>query len=291
MKPAPFAYAAPKSVEEAAALLAEHGGDARLLAGGQSLVPMLNFRLLEPALLVDINRIAGLDAIAETAGGLRLGALVRHRMLETSSLIASRFPIIAAAMAEVAHLAIRNRGTIGGSLAHADPAAELPLLALLLEARITAVSTHGRRVIAAADFFTAALTTALAPDEILTDIQLPDPPAGSGWGFAELARRAGDFALAAVGAIIAEAGGVCRAARIAMAGVGPTPLRAPAAEALLQGRTLDEGAIAAAARAAAAAAQPADDLHASGAYRRHLVEVLTRRALTAAVARARKAAP
>ena len=227
MKPAPFAYAAPKSVDEAVALLAEHGGEARLLAGGQSLVPMLNFRLLEPALLVDINRIAELDGIAEAAGALRLGALVRHRALETSPLIAKRFPIIAAAMAEVAHLAIRNRGTIGGSLAHADPAAELPLLALLLEARITAVSTQGRRVIAAADFFTAALTTALAADEILTEIELPDPPEGSGWGFAELARRAGDFALAAVGVIIAEAGGVCRTAHIAMAGVGPTPLRAP----------------------------------------------------------------
>ncbi len=291
MKPAPFAYAAPKSVEEAAALLAEHGGEARLLAGGQSLVPMLNFRLLEPALLIDINRIAGLDGIAEIAGGLRLGALVRHRALETSPLIARRFPIVAAAMAEVAHLAIRNRGTIGGSFAHADPAAELPLLALLLEAKITAVSVQGRRIIAAADFFTAALTTALAPDEILTEIELPDPPAESGWGFAELARRAGDFALAAVGAIIAEADGVCRTARIAMAGVGPTPLRAPAAEALLQGGTLDTGAIAAAARAAAAAAQPGDDLHASAAYRRHLVEVLTRRALSAAAARARQAAP
>jgi CO/xanthine dehydrogenase FAD-binding subunit len=284
MKPAPFAYAAPRSLAEAVAILAERGGDARILAGGQSLVPMLNFRLVEPAMLVDINRIPGLDAIAPTADGLRIGALVRHRALETSPVAAARFPVLVAAMAEVAHLAIRNRGTIGGSLAHADPAAELPLLALLLEARLTAVSAAGSREIAARDFFTDALTTALDPGEILTEIFLPDLPPGARWGFQEFARRAGDFALAAVGVAAVAEEGRCRMARIALGGVGPTPLRAAAAEALIVGAAIDAGAIAAAARAAAAAAQPTGDLHASAEYRRHLVEVLTRRALTQAFA-------
>jgi carbon-monoxide dehydrogenase medium subunit len=288
MKPPPFAYAAPRRVDQAVALLAEHRGDAKLLAGGQSLVPMLNFRLLEPTLLIDINGVAGLDAIAETPGGLSIGALVRHRALETSPVVAARLPIVPAAMAEVAHLPIRNRGTIGGSLSHADPAAELPLLTLLLEAEITAISARGRRTLAAGDFFAAALTTSLAPDELVTEIALPDLPAENGWGFVEFARRSGDFALAAVGTTVAIAGGRCRAARIALGGVGPTPLRAGAAEALLRDAAPDAGAIAAAARAAAESAEPVTDLHASADYRRHLVEVLTRRALSEAVSRARE---
>ncbi|HUC69472.1 MAG TPA: FAD binding domain-containing protein [Stellaceae bacterium] len=291
MKPAAFDYLAAASLEEAVAALAAGRGEARLLAGGQTLGPMLNLRLASPKRLVDVGRIASLRRIADNGARLVIGSGVTHAMLEDRSDPSPTVRLMCQVAASIAYRAVRNRGTLGGSLAHADPAAELPLLALLLEARITAVSTQGRRVIAAADFFTAALTTALAPDEILTEIELPGLPAESGWGFAELARRAGDFALAAVGAIIAEESGVCRTARIAMAGVGPTPLRAPAAEALLRGGTLDTSAIAAAARAAAAAAQPADDLHASAAYRRHLVEVLTRRALSAAVARARKAAP
>ena len=289
MKPAPFAYAAPRSVEETVALLAAEGGEAKLLAGGQSLVPMLNFRLLEPAMLIDINGVAGLADIAEAPDGLTIGALARHRALETSPLVAARFPIVPAAMAEVAHLAIRNRGTIGGSLAHADPAAELPLLALLLEARIIALSVRGRRALAARDFFAAALTTALEPDELVAEIALPALPATHGWGFAEFARRAGDFALAAVGAIVALEDGRCRMARLALGGVGPTPLRADAAEALLRGASPDAAIIAAAARAAAESAEPAADLHASAEYRRHLVEVLARRALADAVARAKEA--
>jgi aerobic carbon-monoxide dehydrogenase medium subunit len=289
MKPAPFAYAAPRSVEEAVALLAAENGEAKLLAGGQSLVPMLNFRLLEPAMLIDINGIAGLDGIAETPDGLRIGALARHRALETSPLITARLPIIPAAMAEVAHLAIRNRGTIGGSLAHADPAAELPLLTLLLEAKIVAASARGRRTLAARDFFAAALTTALEPDELVTEIALPGLAAHHGWGFAEFAQRAGDFALAAVGAIVALEAGRCRMARIALGGVGPTPLRADAAEALLRGASPDAAAIAAAARQAAESAEPVSDLHASAEYRRHLVEVLARRALGDAAARAKEA--
>jgi carbon-monoxide dehydrogenase medium subunit len=286
MKPAPFAYAAARSLDEAAALLARHGGGARILAGGQSLVPMLNFRLVEPAMLIDINRVAELDFVSPGPDGLRIGALVRHRLLETSPEVAAAFPVLAAAMTGLAHLAIRNRGTLGGSLAHADPAAELPLLALLLEARIVAVSPEGRRTIAARDFFVGPLTTALGPGEILSEVELPALPPQSAWGYEKFARRHGDFAIAAAGVVVARDGARCASARIALGGVGPTPERAPAAETLLLGTAVDAGAIAAAAQAAAAAVRPQDDLHASADYRRHLVEVLTRRALTRAIARA-----
>ena len=286
MKPAPFDYAAARSVEEAVALLAEAGGEAKALAGGQSLVPMLNFRLLRPAKLVDLNRIPDLDRVRELAGGLRIGALTRHRALETSPLVARRFPVLAEAMTHVAHLAIRNRGTIGGSLSHADPAAELPMLALLLDARIRTASPQGGRTIAAQDFFAGALTTVLEPAEIVVEIELPAPPTGAGWAFEETARRSGDFALAAVSALVTAQDGRCAEARIAMMGVGETALRADEAEAMLKGRPLDPEAIRVAAEAARDAAQPMTDLHASADYRRHLVEVLARRALSDAWRRA-----
>lgn len=286
MKPAPFDYAAARAPEEAVALLAGAAGEAKLLAGGQSLVPLLNFRLLRPALLVDVNPLADLAFIEERDGGLRIGALTRHRAVETSPLVAAHFPVLAAALGHVAHLAIRNRGTFGGSLAHADPAAELPMLALLLDARIATLSPAGPRTIPARDFFSAALTTALGPAEIVTHVDLPPLPPATGWGFEELSRRTGDFAIAAVAAAVTLADGRCAEARIAMAGVGETPLRASAAEALLRGRTLDAAAVEEAARAAREAARPASDLHASADYRRHLVEVLARRALHAAWTRA-----
>jgi CO/xanthine dehydrogenase FAD-binding subunit/aerobic-type carbon monoxide dehydrogenase small subunit (CoxS/CutS family) len=286
MKPPPFDYVAPASLDEAVAALAAAGGEAKALAGGQSLVPMLNFRLLRPALLVDLNRIPGLSCIAECGDGLRVGAMTRHRMIETSPLVAARFPVLAAAMRHVAHLAIRNRGTIGGSLAHADPAAELPLLTLLLDAGIETVSPRGTRVIPAAEFFQGALTTALAEDELVTRIDFPALPPGTGWGFVEMARRHGDFALAAVAATLSLADGRCREARIALLGAGDTPRRAAVAEALLLGELPSEAAIAAAANAARAEAEPSSDLHASADYRRHLIEALTRRALTQAQLRA-----
>lgn len=287
MKPAPFEYAVARSPAEAAALLAGAGGEGKALAGGQSLVPMLNFRLLRPTLLVDLNRLSELAFVeARPDGGLRIGALTRHRILETDPVVAERFPVIPAAMRHVGHLAIRNRGTLGGSLSHADPAAELPMLALLLDGSIGALSPSGARAVPAAEFFVGPLATALRPHEIVTHVDLPALPEGTGWGFEECARRTGDFALAAVAALVTRAGDRCVAARIAMAGVGETPLRAGAAEAVLAGAPLDAGAIAAAAAAARDAARPMDDLHASADYRRHLVEVLTRRALEAAWRRA-----
>jgi CO/xanthine dehydrogenase FAD-binding subunit len=291
MKPASFDYVAARSSDEAVAALARGEGEAKLLAGGQSLVPMLNFRLVQPAILIDINRVPGLAHVTEAHDGLRIGALTRHRMVETSPLIAERFPVLAAAMTHVAHLAIRNRGTVGGSLAHADPAAELPMLALLLDARITTVSPSGARTIAAKDFFLGALTTALDAAEIVTEVELPAIAPGMGWGFEELARRRGDFAIAAVCALVAVSGKRCTEARIALVGGGETARRANAAEMLLRDRPLAPETIAAAARAVRDAAAPSTDLHASADYRRHVLEVLTRRALDAASARASGAAP
>lgn len=279
MKPPPFEYLRPDSVAEAVAALARHGGKAKLLAGGQSLMPMLNFRLLAPAVLVDINRVAGIEGIEETAGGLRLGALARHRAVETSALVTDRFPIIPAVMAHVGHLAIRNRGTIAGSLCHADPAAEWPLLALLLEAQIAVTGATGAREIPAADFFASALETSLAEDEMVTAVHLPALAAGHRWGFQEVARRGGDFALAAAGALLEIDGGRIATARIALTGAGGTPIRATAAEEVLAGQEPGPELFAAAAEAAREAAAPDSDLHASADYRRHLIGVLSKRAL------------
>lgn len=287
MKPAPFDYRSADSVDEALALLAAHRGDAKLIAGGQSLLPMLNFRVVRPALLVDIGRLVELDFVRERAdGGLSIGALTRHRALETSRLVAQRFPVIAAAMRHVAHLAIRNRGTIGGSLAHADPAAELPMLALLLDAWIVACSPRGERSLPARDFFVGALSTALDDDEMVVRIDVPALPDAIGWAFEEFSRRAGDFALACAAALIDVKDGRIRAARIAMMGVGDTPLRRDAAEALLVGHALDDALVEAVVDAACVGLQPNQDLHASPGYRRHLAGVLTRRVLRDAWRRA-----
>ena len=289
MKPAPFDYIAAASVAEAVEALAARSGDAKLLAGGQSLVPMLNFRLLSPALLIDINRIPGLDYIEPDDDGLRIGALVRHYTLETSALVAERFPMLSAAMRHVAHLAIRNRGTIGGSLSHADPSAELPLMALLLEARIACAGPAGARRIAAEDFFLGALTTALGEHEMVTEVALPALIHGTGWGFEEFARRSGDFALAAAAATVSLAGGAAAEVRIAVTGMGERPERMAAAEARLKGAAYDPEAIRAASELVAQAVAPSTDLHASADYRRHLAGVLSRRALAAAWRRARGA--
>jgi CO/xanthine dehydrogenase FAD-binding subunit len=279
MKPPAFDYVAATSIDSAVAALAAVGGEAKILAGGQSLVPMLNFRLLRPAVLVDINRIAGLDTIEDTANSVRVGALTRHFALETSPLIARHFPIVCCAMTHVAHLAIRNRGTIGGSLAHADPAAELPMLALLLDAELHIASASGQRMVAARDFFLDALTVDLGSADILTTVVLPKLPPQTGWGFAEVARRHGDFALAAVAATLTVARGAINEARIALTGVGPTALRASEAEALLKGRTLDADLTDRIVDAVRAAIVPETDLHASADYRRHLAGVLAGRAL------------
>ncbi len=286
MKPPPFQYVAVGSIEEAVSALGEHAGEAKILAGGQSLVPMLNFRLLSPAVLVDIHRIPGLDGVAAEDGGLRIGALTRHHTLETSAIVRQAFPVLSAAMPHIAHLAIRNRGTIGGSLVHADPAAELPLMALLLDGDIKAVGPTGPRTIAVRDFFLGALTTVLEETEIVTEITLPALPPGSGWGFEEVTRRSGDFALAAVAVTLSRTGHEVDEARVAVMGAHETPLRITAAERLLKHQSCGPEVIEAAAEAAREAVRPMSDLHASADYRRHLVQVLTRRALKAAWRRA-----
>jgi carbon-monoxide dehydrogenase medium subunit len=286
MKPPAFDYILAESVDMAVAALARAGADAKIIAGGQSLVPMLNFRLLRPSVLVDINRIAGLSFIAETGDAVRIGALARHYQLETSPVVARHLPVLACAMTHVAHLAIRNRGTIGGSLSHADPAAELPMMAMLLDAGLRVASPSGERTVAAREFFVSAMTVDLAADEIVTEIALPKLPPNTGWGFEEVARRHGDFALAAAAATLTVSGGTIRQARIALTGVGPIPLRATEAEALLAGRALDGKLATRVIEAVRAATDPETDLHASSDYRRHLAGVLAGRAVAAAWRRA-----
>ena len=290
MKPAAFDYVIADSIDMAVASLADGGGDAKIIAGGQSLVPMLNFRLIRPSVLIDINRIGDLAFIEEAGKKICVGALTRHYQIETSPVIARHLPVLASAMTHVAHLAIRNRGTIGGSLSHADPAAELPMMALLLDAELHIASASGKRTIAARDFFVGALTVDLARDDIVTEIVLPKLPPKTGWGFEEVARRTGDFALAAAAATLTLSAGVISQARIALTGVGATPVRAAEAEALLVGQALEPGLIDRIIDAVRAAIEPDTDLHASSDYRRHLAGVLAGRAVSAAWRRANESA-
>lgn len=286
MKPPAFKYFAAESVEEAVSILAQHGDEAKVIAGGQSLVPMLNFRLLSPSVIVDINAIPGLDQIEDYNGGLKIGALTRHFSLETSQAVSKRFPVLSAAMIHVAHLAIRNRGTIGGSLSHADPAAELPTIAVLLDAKITVARSGGERVIDARGFFESALNSALEDDEIVTQIEFPALPARTGWGFHEFTRRSGDFGLAGVAVTMTQSGKNATNVRIALLGVDETPIRATEAESLLNGNEYSMDGVRAAVEIVRDSIEPNNDLHASADYRRHLVGILTERALTSAWRRA-----
>lgn len=289
MKPAAFDYHRPDSLDEALALFSELGADAKPLAGGQSLVPAMNFRLARPGVLVDLNRIESLAGIEETAdGGLRIGAMTRQRAVERSPAVARRAPLLADAMPWIAHPQIRNRGTIGGSLAHADPSAELPAVMLALDARIVVGSRAGARTIAASEFFTGILSTALEPTELLTAVELPPPREHAGAAFVEVARRHGDYALVGVGAVIVlDRGGACSEARVALLSIGDTPVLARSAMAVLAGQRPGATAIEEAARAAAERdVDPPADIHASSAYRRHLTRVLVGRALRSALARA-----
>ena len=293
MKPAPFDYVAARSLDEAIEALAERGDDAKLLAGGQSLLPVLNFRLAQPACLIDLNGARELDFVrAEPDGGLRLGALVRHRRLEREELVARRAPLVAEAIGHVAHPQIRNRGTLGGSLAHADPAAELPAVALALDARLLARRRGGERWIEAREFFTGLFATALAPDELLVEIALPSARPRAGFAFLEAARRHGDYAMAGVAAAIElDERGDCRAARLVYLSVGEGPVEGREAEAALAGSPLSGARLDEAARLAAERdVAPLGDIHASAAFKRHLVGVLTGRALRLALARAQEAA-
>jgi carbon-monoxide dehydrogenase medium subunit len=282
MKPAAFDYRAPATLAEAVALLAADPG-AKPIAGGQSLMPVLNFRLAAPTLLVDLRHLPGLDEISVGPDGVRLGAKVRWRDIEDDARLATAHPLLRAAVAHVAHYQIRNRGTVGGSLAHADPAAELPGIAVTCDADIAVVGASGMRTIPAAEFFTGPLTTVLRPDELITELRLPSWPTGRHWDFREFARRQGDFALAGVALYYDEdeRGRACDP-HVGVIGACSHPHRLPVVEAVLAGRTADEPTIRAAAKAAASAVDPPQDLHASAAYRRALVSTLVERALRAA---------
>ena len=289
MKPPPFDYVAPGSLEEALAVLAEHGDDGKVLAGGQSLIPLLNFRLAAPALLIDLGRVPGLGEVAATAdGGISIGAMARQRRLETEAVIRDRAPLLALTAPFVAHPQIRNRGTVGGSLAHADPAGELPAVAVAVDARFTLASVRGSRVVPARDFFVALLTTALASDELLVRIDVPPPPPRTGWAFQELARRHGDYAQAGVAARVTLApDGSCEDARLVFLSVGDVPIEARSAAEVLRGNALSEEAFRAAADRARGEIDPSSDIHASADYKRHVAGVLAMRALTEAARAAR----
>lgn len=287
MKPAPFEYFRPGSVDEALSLLTEHGWEAKLLAGGQSLVPAMNFRLAAPGVLIDLNRIPGLDAIREAEGGLRIGTMVRQHAAERSADVRRLAPLLAEALPFVAHPQIRNRGTVGGSIAHADPAAELPAVMLALGARLHVAGPNGTRSLAADEFFTGLFATALEHDEMLVEIEIPGAAPRSGCAFLEVSRRHGDFGLAGLAvAVSLDDGGCCADARIALLGVGEGPVLAAAAADALRGQSPGADAFAAAADAARAEVDPPMDIHASSDYRRHLVGVLVSRALPVAFERA-----
>jgi len=294
MKPAPFRYIAPHSLDEALAALQEHGYDAKLLAGGQSLIPTMNFRLAQPGVLVDLNRLSELSGLSASAdGGLLIGAMCRQRTVERSALVLKNAPLLHAVMPWIAHVQIRNRGTIGGSLAHADPAAELPAIAVALNASLRIRSLHGERTVLAEDFYVGLFTTDLAPDEILVEVKVPPMQPGMGWGFDEFARRRGDYAIAGAAAVVQlDPKGHCTDARLVYLSVGEGPVRAIRAAAALHGAQLTPDHIAEAARIAASQdIEPLGDIHATAEYRRHLAEVLGRRVLTAAFERARASQP
>jgi carbon-monoxide dehydrogenase medium subunit len=283
MKLPPLEYACPTSLSEAIALLASHDGDAKLIAGGQSLMPMLAFRLAAPRLLVDLRKLPDLREIRISSDGVRLGAMVRWRDIEDDPRLATAHPLLKAAVRHVAHYQIRNRGTVGGSIAHADPAAEMPGIAVTCDADIVVSGKSGSRVIPAAGFFLGALTTVLVPDEIITEIRLPAWPVRRRWGFKEFARRRGDFAMAAAALFYDEdSAGKAVNAHVGIIGVGDRPRRLPEVEEVLNGRMIDEATIARAAEVTSATVEAQEDIHASAPYRRSLAGTMVERALQSA---------
>ena len=292
MKPAPFKYYAPSTVDEALVRLAEHGWDAKVLAGGQSLVPMMNFRLAQPAVLVDLNGVSELFYIQPgRGGGLKIGAMTRQRQVELDPHVAERAPMLREALPKVAYPQIRSRGTLGGSIAHADPSAELVALSVALDCRLRIRSKQrGERWVDAKDFYLGLFTTVLEPDELLLEVELPPMPPRSGWSFMEVARRHHDFALVGVAAVVTmdKARTACEQARLVYFSVGDGPVEAHGAAAVLQGHEVTPEAIREAAETAGDQdVDPNSDINASAEYRRHLVKVLGRRALTEAFERAR----
>jgi CO/xanthine dehydrogenase FAD-binding subunit len=286
VKPPPFEYDRVYSVDEALDLLAEHGDDAKVLAGGQSLVPLLNFRLARPERLIDVNDLRELDRL-ELNGTLRIGALTRQSTLEESAEVRERVPLLHEAVRFVAHPQIRNRGTVGGSVAHADPAAELPAAFAALDAVFHVRSASGTRTVTSDEMFVTHLTTALEPDELLTEIEVPLPAPGTGSAFVEFARRHGDFALAGAAVLVRlAADGTCTRAAVALLSAGPAPVRAREAEEALVGQRIDDGVAREAAAAAVKDARPLADVHGGADYRRRVLEALVRRALLTATSRA-----
>jgi carbon-monoxide dehydrogenase medium subunit len=297
MKPAPFDYVAPRSLDEALAALAGADDDTKILAGGQSLIPLLNMRLASPARLIDLGRVKELAYVAERDGGYVVGAMTRQSAVERDERIVGDLPLLAEAIRWVGHPQIRNRGTVGGSLAHGDPAAELPAVAVCLDARLTIRSARGARSLDARDLYLGYLATTLEPDELLTEVWLPKATSSTGYAWLEFARRHGDYAIAGVGAAVTVGDGAVTQARLALTGVGGTPIRATAAESILAGAPLDADGrldparVSAAVEALRAEIEPGDDVHATAAYRRHLAGVLADRALQLATRRARLPLP
>jgi CO/xanthine dehydrogenase FAD-binding subunit len=288
MKPAPFEYYAPDSLGQALDLMSQYAGDAKILAGGQSLVPAMNFRIVQPSVLIDLNHAAELGYIREDENVLRIGAMTRERELEFNPLIASWAPLLAEAAPHIAHPQIRNRGTIGGSIVNADPAAELPVLMLALRSRLKAKSVSGERWIEAQDFFLGMFTTALEPEEILVEIELPANPPRTGWSFMEVAPRAGDYALMGIAALVTlDRNGKCEQAKMVYLNAGEGPVEAQEAEKLLIGEALNEHLIeAVASKASETEINPFGNIHTSPEFQRHLANVLTKKALKQAAQRA-----
>ena len=286
MKPPLFDYHDPSAVEGALDLLSQYGEDAKVLAGGQSLVPLLNFRLASPDHLIDLGRIPALAYVRRRDGVLRIGTMTRQATLEASPLVAEHWPLLTGALGYVAHAQIRNRGTVGGSVAHADPAAELPVAFTVLDATFHLRSRSGTRSVGWRDFFITHLTTAIEPEELLVDIEVPPVPPRTGWAFTEYARRHGDFALGGAAALITLEDGRCRRARLGLLAAADTPLRAQAAERVLEGNPITPDSTAEAARAAVADINPTGDIHGSSEYRKLLIEGMVRRAIEQATERA-----
>lgn len=287
MKPPVVQYARAVDVKDAVALLAEHGPDAKLLAGGQSLIPLMNFRLARPSVLIDINRVTELDYIRAENGHLAIGAMTRQRTVETSAVAADAVPMLRSALRHVGHVTNRNRGTVGGSVAHADPAAELPAVVAALGGELVLTGPNGTRTVGADDFFVSTFTAAMEPDELLTEIRLPRLPAGTGVAVEELARRHGDFAIVAVmAAVRLAADGTVELVRLAASGVDSVPVRLRAAEAVVAGQRPTAEAVREAAATAPGVISPTGDVHAPASYRREMAQVLVRRALLAAIGRA-----
>jgi len=288
MIPAAFEYLRPKTIPEAIGLLQQYGEDAKILSGGQSLIPMMKFRLARPAYLVDINRISGLSYISEEGGYLKIGGLTREADLEASPLIHAKYPILADTSRVIADPQIRNMATVAGNLAHGDPANDHPATMLALRAEVVAVGPQGERAIPIDTFFTSLFTTQLEHGEIVTEIRIPEPPPRSGGAYFKLERKVGDFATAAVAAqLTLDDTGACASVGIGLTNVGATPIRAAQAEAFLLGKVPDEGNVAGTAQLAANEAQPSSDLRGPEEYKRALVKELARRALTRAFERAR----